>query len=578
MLIHPPGYPIMMTAFFKMSDEPDKKSKLAEADRWMRVVQITVDSAASVLVFVIASELLPLAVAIIAGLLAGLSPHLAYYSLLVAPDSLAVLPILLAVYLIIRATKRPRLITVMAAGVMIGVSCWLRSNALLLAPFLSAVALLLFEAGKRWRYSIAMVGAAMIVISPVTIRNWAVYHRFIPLSLGAGITMMEGVAVFDKEGRFDLPANDAAARLKDVEWYGRQDYTDSLWVPDGIERDRARLKRALQAIRSDPAWFFRVMLRRMAFMLRYNDFEQQETLFTTIAPTVLASPNFGHKLEPDGEMIRVWSNSAAELMASGTIISPGAKVSLTDYETLEILSDNANYGDQFASALIPVREDTDYVLSIAVRLEQGPVEIKIGTTDSRVDLASVPAPEAERKRSAKKETEEVGGIASGDGRPMKEARLHFASGDQQQVRLLFYNNGASPSPKSMRVGRAEMFEVGPTPNLWTRHPRALIRGLQKNIFKTDTMRLLIIAGICLLALAGRTRALLMLLAVPAYYLLVQSAFHTEYRYILAIHYFLFVIAAVALYCIAVAIWQGASRGYGLARRRNAQPSSGPAAD
>jgi hypothetical protein len=34
---------------------------------------------------------------------------------------------------------------------------------------------------------------------------------------------------------------------------------------------------------------------------------------------------------------------------------------------------------------------------------------------------------------------------------------------------------------------------------------------------------------------------------------VQSAFHTEYRYILAIHYFLFIIAAVTLYCTGAAI-------------------------
>jgi len=35
--------------------------------------------------------------------------------------------------------------------------------------------------------------------------------------------------------------------------------------------------------------------------------------------------------------------------------------------------------------------------------------------------------------------------------------------------------------------------------------------------------------------------------VPVYYLCAQSAFHTEYRYILAIHYFLFTAAAVTLY-------------------------------
>ncbi|HEX8088343.1 MAG TPA: glycosyltransferase family 39 protein, partial [Blastocatellia bacterium] len=536
MLIHPPGYPIMMTAFFKMSGGPDKKSRLAEADLRMRVVQITLDSIASVLVFVIAYELLPLAVAAIAGLLAGLSPHLTYYSLLVAPDSLAAFPILLAVYLMVRAGKRPGLVTVLAAGAMVGLSCWLRSNGMLLAFFLAAAIAPSFARGKRWTYSLAFIGAAVIVIAPITIRNWVVYQRFIPLSLGAGITMMEGIGDFDKGGKFDLPANDAAARLKDVEWYGRPDYADDLWVPDGIERDRARMTRALQAIRSDPVWFFGVMLRRMAFMLRYNDFEQQETPFTTITPAVSASPNFGHHAEIADETTPVWSNSAHELMAGGTVISQGASVSLADDRTLEISTDSASYGDLFASATISVRENTDYVLRLAVTLKQGPLEIKIGTDDPRIDLASVPAPEMEGKRSAKKETEDSDGAASSsEGPEMTEINLYFASADRQQVRLVFYNNGASAVPKSMRVGRAEMFEAGPTPNQWTRHPRALIRGLQKNIFKTALMRSLVIAGVCLLALGGRGSALAALLAVPGYYLLAQSAFHTEYRYILAIH-------------------------------------------
>jgi hypothetical protein len=38
------------------------------------------------------------------------------------------------------------------------------------------------------------------------------------------------------------------------------------------------------------------------------------------------------------------------------------------------------------------------------------------------------------------------------------------------------------------------------------------------------------------------------MAVPAYYLVVHSVIHTEYRYILPIHYFLFSFVAVSLYC------------------------------
>jgi len=99
--------------------------------------------------------------------------------------------------------------------------------------------------------------------------------------------------------------------------------------------------------------------------------------------------------------------------------------------------------------------------------------------------------------------------------------------------------------------------LGPTPYRWTRPARAVIRGSQKNLFQTNRMLALIIIGVALLALARRRSELLILLVVPVYYLLAQSFFHTEYRYILAIHYFLFVIAAVTLYAAGKALWQSA---------------------
>jgi hypothetical protein len=83
------------------------------------------------------------------------------------------------------------------------------------------------------------------------------------------------------------------------------------------------------------------------------------------------------------------------------------------------------------------------------------------------------------------------------------------------------------------------------------------------------MLALIIIGIILLAAARRRRELLILLVVPVYYLLAQSFFHTEYRYILAIHYFLFVFAAVTPYVAGKALWQIA----GLARARYSRQES-----
>jgi hypothetical protein len=67
------------------------------------------------------------------------------------------------------------------------------------------------------------------------------------------------------------------------------------------------------------------------------------------------------------------------------------------------------------------------------------------------------------------------------------------------------------------------------------------------------MPFLWLAGVGLLVFAREWKPLLVLVAVPLYYLCFQSALHTEYRYIIAIHYFLFGLAGLSLYAMAGAV-------------------------
>ena len=60
---------------------------------------------------------------------------------------------------------------------------------------------------------------------------------------------------------------------------------------------------------------------------------------------------------------------------------------------------------------------------------------------------------------------------------------------------------------------------------------------------------LTIFGIVILLRAQRRHTVLLLLSVPLYYLIVQSALHTERRYVIAIHYFLAMFAAVFLWML-----------------------------
>src|ERR1044071_3238386 len=177
LIVHPPGYSIFIAAIYALSRNQDSMVILA---------QILCDALSAVLVLLIAELLLNLAVACISAAFVALSPHFAYYSLKFSPDTFPVLPVLIAGLLVIKAGRQPRLITMVSAGAMVGLACWLRANFILLPLFLAVAVVLLVESGRRIRSAAALVGATILVVSPITIRNWIIYHHFIPISVDAG--------------------------------------------------------------------------------------------------------------------------------------------------------------------------------------------------------------------------------------------------------------------------------------------------------------------------------------------------------------------------------------------------------
>ncbi|HEY6233376.1 MAG TPA: glycosyltransferase family 39 protein [Pyrinomonadaceae bacterium] len=256
---HPPGYPILLSLIYRIAGESAVSTQL---------LQITLDSASVAIIMLIAFELFPAPVGIIGGLMAAFAPQLSWNSLTLLPDSLSSLPILLALWLIARSRKTTRWHSAFIAGALIGVSVWLRPNALLLAPFLSLVFLFISKRERRLAAALALIAGALLVIAPLTIRNALVFGKFIPVSLGAGQTLLEGLADYNSDRSLGLPATDQELLRSEAETFQRPDYADSLFTPDGIARDRARLARGISIIRAHPFWFFRVMLRRAASMLR----------------------------------------------------------------------------------------------------------------------------------------------------------------------------------------------------------------------------------------------------------------------------------------------------------------------
>jgi hypothetical protein len=543
LILHPPGYSAFVAAIYNV---------FGESDAPVRAAQIIIDALSAIIVFLIALEVFNKHIAVIAGILVALSPHFAHYSLWLSPDTLPILPIVIAVYLIIKASKRPKVMTIVGAGALLGLSCWLRANGLLLAPFLAVATWILVERGKRAGYAMALLGATILVISPITIRNWILYHRIIPISVDSGLALVEGIAEYDDAGRFGLPRYDGEALKKDIEWHNRPEYAGNLWSPDGIDRDGHRFRRGLDVIRSNPSWFAGVMLRRGMFMLRYDSPRNDKWPWTTAtaSPVALDAP-FGHNIAPGEHSQDSWSATASDLIAGGTVLTTQSQtVLLTDRDTMQVTGDDSEFGDQFASEPIVVGQATDYVLTLSANLISGPAAVKVTSVDRRITLASAIVTSAHEKKAKHERTGEPE-----DTNNQHQGKLHlpFASGDRTRVLLVISNNGAAGSNPIVEINQVRLQKLGQTPQLWTRFVRRLVRGIQRNIYVTSILLPLVLIGTALVLVAGRARIALTLMAVPAYYLVVHSAIHTEYRYILPIHYFLFSFVAISIYCAGTVI-------------------------
>lgn len=519
LLGHPPGYPIVRSVIALM---------FGDSNNGMQIFQIVCDALAAVLVFFIALELFSFAPGVIAGLLASFAPQFAWNSVLLLPDTLAVLPLLLAMLLLIRGLRRPHLILFIAVGLLLGISCWLRANAMLIALFFAVAAALLLKPGQRLRFAGSLLLAAVLTIGILTARNWIVYHHFIPVSLGAGQTLLEGIADYDRDKRFGIPETDMGIMKMESEEQNRPDYYSSLFSPDGVKRERARLARGFGIIARNPGWFLSVIVRRAASMLRLER-----------ARNVSPTPPFSQSFIIVNARLPEFETTTTALLdveekSAGVNILPSA-----DGGSVRIVTDDSKYGTQLRLKPFAVRPYQDYLLRVPARVEDGRVFLEVAGTGSR-QVHTVAVLET---------------LETKDGvQPIVQLELPFASFTDGSVNVVLKNGSARSGRSIVEFGAIEIRELGPTSFTWTRYPRLIVANIQR-LFITAWMLPLAALGIVLVARSRNREALILLLVVPVYYLCVQSLLHTEYRYVLAIHYFLFIFVAVAVHRLAVtAYW------------------------
>jgi 4-amino-4-deoxy-L-arabinose transferase-like glycosyltransferase len=261
---YPPGFPALVALIYKLTGERSAYS-----------VQLVLWFADLILSFLliagIAFTVFDRPVAIASGFLVALSPLLAMYAAFPSADVPTTWFVLGGSWLLLLASQRQSVWLALAAGVALGVACWLRVNPLYLCVAW-AIALLMVVRGAwslRMKLAAAVLIGTVAVIAPIVIRNYMVFPDFTPTGGTIGVNLWEGLGESElgrqhgfvlgddkmleiERARMGLPADQPL----DVQW------------PDGIRRDRERTRESIAFIKQHPAWYLGVMAGRMWGMLK----------------------------------------------------------------------------------------------------------------------------------------------------------------------------------------------------------------------------------------------------------------------------------------------------------------------
>jgi 4-amino-4-deoxy-L-arabinose transferase-like glycosyltransferase len=261
---YPPAFPALVALVYKISG--DHSAYSVQLVLWFLDLMLSF-----VLITGMARTAFGWRAAIASSFLLALSPLFAMYAAYPSADAPTTWFVLGGNWLLLVAFKRREVWLALAAGVLLGIACWLRVNPLYLVVGW-AVALFVLTAGSRTlklKLSVAVLAGTVLVIAPIVIRNAIVFPDFTPTGGTIGVNLWEGLGEteFGRANGF-LYGDDKMLAVERVRLGLPADAPFEVQWPDGIRRDRERTRESLAFIRQHPIWYAGVMLGRMWGMLK----------------------------------------------------------------------------------------------------------------------------------------------------------------------------------------------------------------------------------------------------------------------------------------------------------------------
>ena len=208
--------------------------------------------------------------ALIAGTLAAIYPAFVWLPLLLLSENLSLFLLLVSLCAVVMYLRTSRLVWVIVFAVLCGVNTLVRGGNLFL-PFAVALGLVFIWWRNRSRSGgqivaplVVMVVVFVLTLLPWTVRNYRVFHHFIPVATQDGITLYASYWPPQQNGKLiwgTLPGNEDPAILAATQ------------AGDEVAASKYLQQVTMDRLRAEPSFFFRLIPSKLISLLVPFDWE-----------------------------------------------------------------------------------------------------------------------------------------------------------------------------------------------------------------------------------------------------------------------------------------------------------------
>ncbi len=182
---HPPGYYYFLAAIYGL---------LGHSYLAVRLVQAMLDTLTCLLIYSLAKEAFGATAGLLAGFIAAVYPPLIFYTGVLLTETLTTFLLAAAVRCLLsfaRIEQRRRDISLALAGLLLGLTIITRSVFLVSVPLVLVWLVILLKGLQGWsstmRLALWFLMPIVLVIAPITIRNWQIHGRLVLISTNGGV-------------------------------------------------------------------------------------------------------------------------------------------------------------------------------------------------------------------------------------------------------------------------------------------------------------------------------------------------------------------------------------------------------